>query len=315
MFKQKKRLFMKIANTFIIFASILYGTILPAEISTHTQKKPIIITDFDEVWAAKPWWLTILARVKDITSKQTKSNNANQQKPATLTLQLLDYGRRYPLLSSYIPTFLQAIGKSRYLITDTHKIYRYLKEEKGYTFVIATSKDRILYDLAIEQLGKDITDIAEKAFVSEPHSSNIALAQLQEFADLATTPANYKDIAHKALNIQETNTIIHVPSAKPSLDYYNIVVNNLGAEHDMIFIDDMLDNVTSFKSLQQQTKALRHGIQFLNPQQLAQELVKCGILSEADDREFLQEINYPGIIGSITSGIKHAFMKLKTAIS
>jgi hypothetical protein len=299
----------------LLMLSIFYSAMLTAEPSIN-HKKPIIITDFDEVWVEKPYWLETLAHLQFLL-KDTKNKNAPKKtaRLATVTLQLLDYGRRHPRLALFVPTLIRMVGKSRNIIDGTHCIYRYLKEQKGYTIVIATNRDRISYDLTMEKLGKKIMPIITKAFVFEGVSDQDAIAQLKSFA-FTTTPINdYQMMLKRVLNVKPTDTIIHIPTAKPNVSYFNVVVNNLGADHDMIFIDDMLDNVISFKSLQQQTKALRHGIQFLNPQQLAQELVKCGILSEADDREFLQEINYPGIIGSITSGIKHAFMKLKTAIS
>jgi hypothetical protein len=146
-------------------------------------------------------------------------------------------------------------------------------------------------------------------FVAEPQSDATAIAQLQAFADQPTTPANYKNMVHKAINIKETNNIIHVPSKKPDKEYYQYVTQRIGNDNDMIFIDDNKENVDAFNALQKDTKYLRLGIQYdendLN--QFAEDLKKAGLVSENNNQELLNKIRYPGITGKIKLAFKSFF--------
>lgn len=308
---------MKKIYNLLLVTSIFCSTVLAMETAT---RKPVIVTDFDDVWINKSSFLGALAYLKPLENvfkskksteeviEQPYSAEATKGKPTekkvrklgNLPLRLLDYGRRYPRLSSYIPGLIDYIGKSRYINQPIHNLYKHLKEE-NYPIVIATNKDHLLYDLSIETLGNEIPSMVDTVFVAEPQSDATAIAQLQAFADQPTTPANYKNMAHKAINIKETNNIVHVPSKKPDKEYYNYVIQHIGADNDMIFIDDNKENVDAFNALQKDTKHLRLGIQYdeNNLNQFAEDLKKAGLVSENNNQELLNEIRYPGITGKI----------------
>ncbi len=288
--------------------------------------KPVIITDFDDVWINKSSFLGALAYLKPLENvfKSKKSTEEVIEQPysaeasfdklrmsggepaekkvrklGNLPLRLLDYGRRYPTLSSYIPGLIDYIGKSRYINQPIHNLYKHLKEE-DYPIVIATNKDHLLYDLSIETLGNEIPSMVDTVFVAEPHSDATAIAQLKAFAD-QPTPANYKNMAYRTINIQETNNIVHVPNKKPDRAYFEYVTQRIGNDNDMIFIDDNKENVDAFNALQKDTKHLRLGIEYdeNNLNQFAEDLKKARLVSENNNQELLNEIRYPGITGKI----------------
>jgi hypothetical protein len=151
--------------------------------------------------------------------------------------------------------------------------------------------------------------MVDKVFVAEPQSDEAAIAQLQAFANQPTTPVNYKDMAYRVINIKETKNIIHVPSKKPDQAYFTYVVNNVGADNDMIFIDDNKENVDAFNALQKDTSKLRLGIVYdeNNLNQFAEDIKKAGMISEEKDNALLDEIRYPGISGKIKQTLHHIF--------
>ena len=141
------------------------------------------------------------------------------------------------------------------------------------------------------------------------------MAQIKEFADLPTTPADYKKLAYASLTAQPTNIIFHAPSKKPELPYFQYMAKTVGKNKNQIFIDDQSANAQGFNKLQKTTTKLRYGIYFKNPSQLAEEFIKLGILSEMYDKELVDEIRYPGIIRKIKQMSKKLMMQLTKQIS
>lgn len=303
---------MKKLYSIFFLASIFCTTAFAMDTPT---KKPVIVTDFDDVWINKSSFLGLLAYLQPIealfkSKKSTKeiTEQPTEKKPrklGNLPLRLLDYGRRYPRLASYIPGLIEYVGKSRCLNQPIHNLYTYLREE-GYTIDIATNKDHMLYDLSIERLGNEIPNMVDKIFVAEPKNDAAAIAQLQAFADKPTTPQNYKNMAHKALGIQETENIIHIPSKKPAKEYFEYVIHQIGPDKDMIFIDDDRENVDAFNALQLHNS---RGIVYdqNNPQEFVKELINLGIVSEENNKKLLDDIRYPGIFGQIKLTFKSFF--------
>lgn len=85
-------------------------------------------------------------------------------------------------------------------------------------------------------------------------------------------------------------------------------------QKNIIFIDDMKENIDGFNKLPS-SPAQRIGIQFKNPQQLANEFVKLGFLSEIEDQQLLEEIRYPGITGKIQLTGKKLLKRLIPSLS
>ncbi len=323
---------MKQTNNLLLITSILCTTTFATQTSYFAKatkdasaKKPVIVTDFDDVWINKTFFLNSLAQLQPLENlfKSKKSSKEISDQPSkkkirklgNLPLRLLDYGRRYPTFASYIPGLVNYVGKSRCLNQPIHNLYKHLRAE-DYSIVIATNKDHLLYDLSIEELGNEIPTMVDKVFVAEPHSDAAAIAQLQAFAGQSTTPVNYKNMADKALNIKETNNIVHVPSKKPAKEYYTYVTQRIGNDNDMIFIDDNKDNVDAFNALQQDTTHLRLGIRYdeSNLNQFTEDLKKAGLVSENSNHELLNEIRYPGITGKIKSTFASLFGQKNTQI-
>jgi hypothetical protein len=320
----------------LLLASIFCSTALPAETPYSAQassvakamkdtskgkphKKPILITDFDDVWIQKSSFLGLLAYLQPLENlfKSKKSTNDISDQPekkarklGNLPLRLLDYGRRYPTFAPYAPGLVEYIGKSRCINQPIDNLYKHLKTE-GYTIDIATNKDRMLYDLSIETLGNEIPNMVDTVFVAEPQSDETAISQLQIFADQPTTSIYYKAMVHKAINIKATQNIMHVPSKKPANQFFTYVVNNLGADNDMIFIDDNEENVNAFNALQKDTTNLRLGILYNenNLDQFAEDIKKAGMVSEEKDHTLLDEIRYPGVSGKIKQNLHYIIAK------
>lgn len=286
--------------------AILFSQIISATLSL-TPDNTIIISDIDDVLIKKSFFLTSIAYLKNFVGDYKK--DADDIKKALidkkgdsingLTFHLLYHGMRKSYLTPYTAWMVEHLETSRRFIDGTEKIYRYLKA-KGYTIVFATNKDRISYDLTAQALGNEFTSLPSKIFVAHPSNSPELIAQLQTFADRVTTPRSYKELLKKALNIEPTEMILHAPGKKPDQKYYDYVEQHLDSTKNMIFIDDKAINVEGFvDTLRNQFSAERIGIVFKNAQQLAQEFVNLGILSEIDDANLLEEIRYPGIWGKI----------------
>lgn len=297
-----------------------------------TKGKPIILTDFDDVWIKKSSFLGALAYLQPLENlfKSKKSSKEpteptepysaeatkgmkKERKLGNLPLRLLDYGRRYPRLASSMPGLVEYIGTSRCINQPIDNLYKHLKQN-GYTIDIATNKDHMLYDLAIETLGNEIPNMVDMVFVAEPQSDATAIAQLQDFANQPTTPARYKNMVNKALGIKETQNIIHVPSKKPAKEFYTYVTQRIGEDNDMIFIDDNEENVATFNALQKDSSKLRLGIIYneRNLNQFAEDIKKAGLVSETNDQDLLNQIRYPGTWGKIKLTFA-SFFKQKNA--
>src|SRR5579863_4828067 len=75
------------------------------------QKKPIIISDFDEVWIHATGLIGALGHLEPIKSSLTARTNPD--KLNDFTLRLLDAGRNDAGLLPYIPQLIEYMGKSR----------------------------------------------------------------------------------------------------------------------------------------------------------------------------------------------------------
>ncbi|HJZ24256.1 MAG TPA: hypothetical protein VJ201_07410 [Candidatus Babeliales bacterium] len=311
---------MKTAHKLLLLLSIFCSSILPKEFDL-TPKNTVLISDLDEVLIEKSLFLGGVAQLRHLTGEYTKDTDGKRETLRNkqgnsiggLTFHLLYHGMRKPYLTPHVGWMIKTLEKSRCFIDGTEKIYRYLKDKKGYTIVYATNKDRISYDIAAQALGDKFTSLAGTVFVAHPGSSPQVIAQLHIFADLLTTPASYKELLHKTLTVQPTAHILHAPGKKPDREYYEYVEENLGPDKNMIFIDDKPSNIRGFDALQTTSSAQRIGIIFQNPQQLAQEFVNLGILSEIEDAALLEDIRYPGIWGKIKLAGKKLMAKLTPA--
>lgn len=255
------------------------------------KQNPVIISDFDQVWISSTGLIGALGNLEPI-----KSSFRARTDPAKLnnfTLRFLDAGRNDPCLVPYIPQLIEYIGKSRRINQPINKLYRHFKH-KGSPIVIATNKDRVLFDYAIEALGNEILHMADKVFIAEPNNGEAALAVLQDFANKSTTPKKYKDMVYRVIKIQPTQKILHVPSKKPHREYFNYVIDHMGPDRDMIFIDDDPKNVEVFNSLQKNCPYLRRGIVYRknNPSQFIEELIKLNLVSEKENKKLLDDIRH-----------------------
>ncbi len=288
----------------LLFFSIFCFTTVPKEL-IFTPANTIIVTDLDDVLIEKSFFLRIMAKLKHVAGdykKDTKKANKklNIKKDNSIggiTFNLLYHGMRKSYLTPYAAFMAEKLEKSHNYIDGTEKIYRYLKDVKGYPIVIATNKDRVSYDITAQTLGNKLTGLASTVFVAHPGTNPELIAELKAFADLPTTAASYKNFLNKALTIEPTERILHAPSSKPDPAYYNYVEQNLEKDKNIIFIDDKKRNIDGFKNVQQTTSAERVGILFKKPEQLAQEFVNLGILSETEDAQLLEDIRYPGLWG------------------
>ena len=310
---------MKLIQKMLLFLCIFFNSILPIE-HNLTPENTIICSDLDEVLIkTSPWlivnlmyggiiydplniwtYLTALYHAEKTYTKDADDNRnpLYDQYGNTingLTFHLLFHGMRDKQLTPYVDVVLNIMENSRCFISGTRKIYQYLKEKKGYTIIFTTNNDHLAYAISAQSLGADLTDLADCTFVAQPGNNDEVIAQLQEFADQATTPKNYKDLLLEALTIQPTKNVLHAPGKKPDHEYYEYVIQNIGLDKNIIFIDDRKENVDGFDTLQSASSAQRIGIVFKDPQQLAQELVTVGILSETEGAALLEDIRYPGI--------------------
>lgn len=286
--------------TILVFSHMLSAT-LPL-----SPDNTIIISDIDDVLIQKSFFLTSVAQLKNFVGDYKKDADGIKESLTDkkghsingMTFHLLYHGMRKSYLTPYTAWMVEHLETSRRFIDGTEKIYRYLKT-KGYTIVFATNKDRIAYDFTAQSLGTTFTSLASKVFVAHPGNSPEFIAQLQTFADLASTAKSYKELLQKTITIQPTEMILHAPGKKPEQQYYDYVEQHLDSTKNMVFIDDKATNVAGFNALKNQSSAERIGIVFKDSQQLAQDFVNLGILSEIDDQKFLQEIRNPGLWGKL----------------
>lgn len=286
---------MKIFNALFGIHFIL-STILIAQ-PTLSPSNTIIISDVNDVIIQDSAPLRWATQLKSFFFKKkyiphTLSKNKDLS-PHGNAFYLLHLGMRKPYIASYISWIIDYLGQANHFIDGTEKIYRYLKDTKGYSIIFATNLDRTLYDITALSVGTAFTNLADKVFVSQQKNSPELIAQLQAFAKLPTTSISYKILLQKVLDAQPTETIAHVPSKKPDSAYYEYVTENIGVEKNMIFIDDRIENVDGFQALQDHAPAQRIAIEFKNPEQLANAFIALGILSEIEDHKLLEEIRYP----------------------
>ena len=225
----------------------------------------------------------------------TTMRDDNGNKVNGLTFQFMYQGIRDPHFTPYVAWFCETIETTRWLIHGTIQIANYLKE-KGYSINFATNKDHVSYISTVHGFGDTLTSIPTKVFIAHPGNNAGFLAQIKEFAARPTTPADYKKLAYQSLQAQPTDKIFHAPGRKPELIYFQYVEKIIGPEKNLIFIDDQKPNSDAFNTLQKHTTALRDGINFKNPIQLADELIKIGILSETNDKKLLDDIGYSPLL-------------------
>jgi hypothetical protein len=247
--------------------------------------------------------LTYINALINLKSAYTKDEHGNERmydqngnKINSLTFQFLYHGILDPRLTPYIANIVKNTENSSWYISGTIKICKYLKYNKGYTINFATNKDHVSYELTAQNFGKEFTNIPTRVFVAHPGNSQTFLNQIKEFADRPTTPIDYTEFAHQALEAKPTNKIFHAPSSKPNIAYFQYMEKIINDNKNLIFIDDQKANVEGFNTLQKNTTALRYGIHFTNPIQLADDLIKLGILSPTEDRKLLDDIGYPRIM-------------------
>lgn len=278
----------------------------------------VIVSDIDSVILKNNFFLRCAAQLKHVVGHKKTDAVTNRKSLVDkrgnsisgMTFQLLYHGMTKSFLAKYVPSLLERLEKSRKIIEGTEKIYQYLKNVKGYPIAFATNKDRIAYDISAEAQGLLFTNLADYVFVAHPGNSPELINQIQSFANLWDTPDSYKQLMEKALTIQPTPTIFHAPGRKPHVEYFEYVENQIGSDKNIIFIDDIAENVAGFHQLQSHKKGLRHGIIFKDPQQLAEEFIALGILSEIEDKELLDEIRYTSLFGKMRSKKRKAVKKL-----
>lgn len=279
----------------------------------------VIVSDIDAVILENNFFLKCAAQLKYVVGGRKKADGGTKRKflvdkrgnsISGMTFQLLYHGMTKSFLAQYVAGLLEKLEKSRKIIAGTEKIYRYLKDVKGYTIAFATNKDRISFDISAEAQGLKFTSLADYVFVAHPGNSPDLINQIQSFANLWNTPDSYKQLVEKTLTIEPTHTVFHAPGRKPHLEYFEYVENKVGPEKNIIFIDDMAENIAGFNQLQSTEKALRHGIIFKDPQQLAEEFIALGVLSEIEDKELLDEIRYTSFFGKMRSKKRKAVKKI-----
>jgi hypothetical protein len=240
-------------------------------------------------------WLQSLSNIKARRARQAdekkralNANDAENENPISgVTFEFLNHACEDETLMPYLPLIIETIENSREYIEDTKTILQYLKEQKNYEVVGATNKDRVSYDIADKKL--NLGNIIEKAFVSHPNNDNPALDRFKEVGSRENVAPEFKQLLNQVLNAQPSHKIHHVPSAKPHQDF-DYMINTLGTEKNVIFIDDKKENIDGFNNTPNNSKAQRHGIHFTSAQTLADEFVKLGILSETDDKTLLDKI-------------------------
>ncbi len=315
---------MKNTKNIILFICIFFNPIIFTIDTAITPENTIICSDIDEVLIEKsPWTIlnllyrglmydpfnigTYIKAIYHAEKKYTK-NAEGQRNPLYdqygnvingFTFHLLFHGMNDENLTSYVQLVLESIENSRHFIMGTKKIYEYLKNKKGYTIVFATNNDHVAYQINSDTLGDEFNSLATYVFVAQPGNSNTFLAQLQDFGNRPTTPEIYTKLLHKALTIQPTQKVIHMPGKKPEYEYYHAIEQQFAPDKNIIFIDDQQENVDGFNILQKNNTAIRHGIRFKNPQQLVEEFIKIGVLSEIHDQELIKEIYQPSIMDQI----------------
>jgi len=242
-------------------------------------------------------WISSLMNIKNAYQKDADGKREKlldeQGNPINgVSFQFLYHGMRDRNITPYVPFVVESVETSRTPIEGTIELCQYLKQ-KGYTLVFATNKDRPSYDAFAQAIGTKITSLAKIIFVAHPGNNNMFLDHIKKFITRNDVPQNYKTFARKALTVKPTEHIRHIPTIKPYPAYYQyvheVLQQELGKEN-MIFIDDKQTNIDGVEKYSKQQNAHVVGITFKNPYQLAQHLVKLGVLSPEKDKLFLEKI-------------------------
>lgn len=312
---------MKTIQKLVLIGLLIHiGTIKPMN-RQFTPQNTVILSDLDDVliqksllhkinlvvggaWKNPRNTIAYLQALNKLRSAYTKDIDGMKQdlqdhegnKINGLTFHFLYHGTQDKNLTPYVSWIINRMEKSRCYIDDTRKTYEYIAA-KGYPVVLATNKDRTSFDIVNEQL--KLSSLAHKTFVAHPGNNEQFIQKLHTFAEQSSTPKDYKDILAKTIAVKPSDTIRHVPCCKPNINYYHQVQTEIGTNKNMIFIDDKKANTTSFKQLESKPHEQRCAIHFKDPAQLANKFVKLGILSEEEDKKFLEEIRYPGIKGKL----------------
>lgn len=184
-----------------------------------------------------------------------------------LTAQMITLGMHHKEATRFVAPILEIIEDSRQL---DHNVIKTIKNT-NLPIVWATNKDSLTYQRAAKKHGLDA--IANKAIVTKYPLSNGVL----KYAQRADTPANYRQLVEQYDNDKETETIIHAPSQKPDLEYFERMAAVVGPEKNIIFLDDKKKNIAGYNQLPSSDTAQRIGIHFKNVAQLKNELNKLGL--------------------------------------
>ena len=295
--------------TFFILSFITFFTAFPMNPSNT-----IILTDLDDVLIQKnnivAWniivggiqqnpyntiaYLTALHNIKknyirDAQGKRTRLQDKDGNAINGLTFHFLYHGMINNQFTQYVPKVINSIESSICYIEGTKIIYDYLKNEKGYTIAYATNKDRISFDISAKTLGQEFTSLAHKIFVAHPGNNKEFLQQLYNFSQQSHVPQAYTALVNNAFATTETELIHHAPQQKPHIDYYTYIRNIIGINKNIIFIDDIKENIEGFNAIKDSTVQL-YGIHFKNPPQLIQQFVDLNVLTEKEGNLLKQKI-------------------------
>lgn len=249
------------------------------------------------LWAGKEYFSTVWDFISVYKKGTTLKNDCNidtNNKINSVTFTLLYVGVTRSISYPFVfESLMKSLNASHTFIEGTREIYRYLKK-KGYTIDYATNKDRLSYDIVAAKLGDKLQSLPHAIFVAQPGNGRSVIELLTKaFNQGSTLP-----FLEYALFVQPSDSIYHAPNKKPCAQYYQYVIELIGKNKNIIFIDDIQKNVDGFNALNTADKRL-HGILFKDPAQLVNNLIQLGILSEQDDRAFIDHICYQGVWGTL----------------
>ena len=234
--------------------------------------------------------LNTINYIRSLSRIKRRLYDENNTKINGLTFHFLFHGMHDDNLMPYVPLIVKTMENSRCYIEGTKKIYDYLKYKKGYTIVFATNKDRISYDATAKAFGKDFTSLASKAFVAQPGNNDEVINTFSTFSQKPHLTENYKTMLRDALTIQESDNIHHAPQPKPDSEYYHHLLATLNIKKQIIFIDDLQENVSGFTNLSCKDRPI-HGIHFKNPIQLLKELISLSVISPEEGAMLFKDIS------------------------
>lgn len=198
-----------------------------------------------------------------------------------VTFQFLHTAMLNPSLREYAADLVKFTEETRCIDKNMMQLIKQIKAQ-GYTIAFATNKDRVSYDYVAKKFGKEFTDLADIVFVAQPGNNEQFTNKLRSFIEdnKKTLPRDYVRLAQKALTVQPTDIIRHAPTQKPNDSYYKYVLDTIGQNKHVIFIDDRKQNIEGFnKQHFNANKYDRIGIHFKNVKQLTLDLYIYGILN------------------------------------